>query len=144
MLAIVPVTSSVPPVAAMVAAPVADIGAAILPRPVIVPVLRLRPAATVRAEDAPSSLTLLAPTASAPDRVNAPAVLSSSVPVEPPKVSAVAAPTASISSLSVAPAPIVKASALPVLAIVPVTSSAPPVAAMVAAPVAAIAAASLP
>ena len=125
--AMAPFISSVPPVAAMVPAPVAVTGADTLPKPVIVPVVSVAPAASVNVAAAASSFTVLLPIAKALVRVNAPAVLTSSVPVEPRNVADSALSAASSSSRSVAPAPIANANE-PLLAIAPVISSVPPVA----------------
>src|SRR5580700_2683413 len=80
--AIAPVISSVPPFAVMCAAPLVVTAAATLPRPVIVPVLIVSPFASVRVEEAPSSLTVPVPIAIAVPTVKLPLVLSSSVPLE--------------------------------------------------------------
>ena len=144
VLAIVPVISKTPPLAAIVAAPVAPTVATTLPVPAILPVLRVRPAASVSVADGPSSTIALAPTANAAVVANVAPVFSSSVPVVPWKATEVAALVPSSSNLSVAPAPIVMARALPALVRVLASSSVPPVAATVAAPVAVKAAATLP
>ncbi|TMJ55817.1 MAG: hypothetical protein E6G81_14475 [Alphaproteobacteria bacterium] len=96
-----------------------------LPSPVIVPVLNEIPALSVNCEPDPSSFSVLAPTASALVRTSVPELFSSNVPVEPEKVSDVAALPASSNSLSLAPLSIVSAR-VPLLLIAEAISSVPP------------------
>src|SRR5947207_291162 len=135
--------SNVPPVAVICAAPVAVIAPVTLPNPVIVPVLSEIPALSVSCELEPSSLTVLVPTVSALARVSVPLVFSSSVPVEPEKLSDVAALPASSNSLSLAPLPTVSASE-PLLARSEARREGPPEAVIAAAPVGEIAPVTLP
>ena len=120
-LVIVPVRSSVPPLAVSVPAvedrdadgaePVTFVPAAIVPVPLIAPPAMVMPAASVNCVvPAPSSFSVFAPSAVALVNVRLPAVLISRVPVLPDNVALVALLAASSSSSSVAPLPIVSAS----------------------------------
>src|SRR5580700_9160920 len=137
-LVTVPVRLRVPPEAVIellfeigmpiVPEPLTAVVAEIVPVPLIVPPAIVRPAASVSwVVPAPSSLTVLAPTASALVRLKVPAVFSSKVPVEPAKVTPVAVLAASSFKESVLPPPTVRLSRL---VTVPVSSSVPPLAVM--------------
>ena len=125
--------SSVPPFAVTKAAPLAASVDANTPCPLIVPVEIVAPDASVNVAPAPSSFTVLAPIASALVTVRVPAVFSSSVPVEPRNVTAVALLTPS--SFRISPLALPTCRVL-TLVTVPFSSSVPPLAVIVPVPVA--------